>query len=73
MDNNPSPEADKTPEASPDAPFTRFIELDGRSPFHRSFVLRGLLRSPGSSRRRGSAPRDHGECGSSSDFGGNPK
>jgi hypothetical protein len=32
MDNNPSPEADKTPEASPDAPFTRFIELDGRSP-----------------------------------------
>src|SRR5258707_3447203 len=32
MDNNPSPKADKTPEASPDAPFTRFIELDGRSP-----------------------------------------
>jgi len=24
MDNNPSPKADKTPEASPDAPFTRF-------------------------------------------------
>ena len=32
MDNNSSPKADKTPEASPDAPFTRFIELDGRFP-----------------------------------------
>ena len=42
MDNNPSPKADKTPEASPDAPFTRFIELDGRSPVPSQFRTAGL-------------------------------
>jgi AraC family transcriptional regulator len=43
MDNNPSPEADKTPEASPDAPFTRFIELDGRSPVPSQFRTAGTF------------------------------
>lgn len=32
MDKNASPKADKTPETSPEAPFTTFIQLDGRSP-----------------------------------------
>src|SRR5260370_546626 len=43
MDNNPSPKADKTPEASPDAPFTRFIELDGRSPVPSQFRTAGTF------------------------------
>src|ERR1700726_3199554 len=51
MHNNPSPKADETPEASPDAPFTRFIELDGRSPVPSQFRTAGTftitrLRSP---------------------------
>src|SRR5882724_4417431 len=51
MDNNPTPKADKTPEASSDAPFTRFIELDGRSPVPSQFRTAGTftitrLRSP---------------------------
>src|SRR5246127_1727538 len=43
MDNNPSPKADKTPEASPDAPFSRFIELDGRSPVPSQFRSAGTF------------------------------
>src|ERR1700680_1582111 len=43
MDNNPSPKADKTPEASPDVPFTRFIELDGRSPVPSQFRTAGTF------------------------------
>src|ERR1700724_1943667 len=43
MHNNPSPKADKTPEASPDAPFTRFIELDGRSPVPSQFRTAGTF------------------------------
>src|SRR5882672_9648670 len=43
MDNNPSPKADKTPEASPDAPFTRFIELDGKSPVPSQFRTAGTF------------------------------
>src|ERR1700730_3173576 len=45
MHNNPSPKADKTPEASPDAPFTRFIELDGRSPVPSQFRTAGTFTS----------------------------
>src|SRR5712671_3508470 len=43
MDNNPSPKADKTPEASPDVPFTRFIVLDGRSPVPSQFRTAGTF------------------------------
>src|SRR6202023_2737378 len=43
MHNNPSPKADKTPEASTDAPFTRFIELDGRSPVPSQFRTAGTF------------------------------
>jgi AraC family transcriptional regulator len=43
MDNNLSPKADKTPEASPDAPFTKFIELDGRSPVPSQFRTAGTF------------------------------
>jgi hypothetical protein len=39
MDNNPSPK----PEASPDAPLTRFIELDGRSPVPSQFRTAGTF------------------------------
>src|SRR5260370_41884044 len=43
MDNKPSPKADKTPEASPDIPFTRFIDLDGRSPVPWQFRTAGTF------------------------------
>lgn len=42
MDKNASPKADKTSQTSPEAPFTTFIQLDGRSPVPSQF------RSPGS-------------------------
>jgi AraC family transcriptional regulator len=41
MDKNSSPKADKTPQTSPEAPFTTFIQLDGKSPVPSTF------RSPG--------------------------
>src|SRR6201982_2979988 len=41
MDNSASPKADKTPQPSPEAPFTTFIQLDGKSPVPSAF------RSPG--------------------------
>jgi hypothetical protein len=43
MDTNPSPKADKTPEASPDTPFASFIELDGRSPVPSQFRTAGTF------------------------------
>ena len=53
MDKSASPKADKTTQTLPEAPFATFIQLDGKSPFHRHFVLRELLRSFGYSRRLG--------------------
>jgi hypothetical protein len=50
MDNNPSPEADKTPEASPDAPFTRFTHGQrtvGSSQTRRIDARRLRIRSDG--------------------------
>src|SRR5882762_10633374 len=43
MNNIPSPKADKTPEASPDAPSTTFIQLDGRSPVPSQFRTSGTF------------------------------
>src|SRR6202158_1407668 len=43
MDNNFSPKADKTPAASPDAPFTTFIQWDGRSPVPSQFRTPGTF------------------------------
>ena len=48
MDRSASPKADKTPQTSPEAPFTTFIQLDGKSPlpsaFHTpgTFILRDI-------------------------------
>src|SRR5260370_7283841 len=41
MHKNASPRADKSPQTSPEAPFTTFIQLDGRSP------VPSLFRTPG--------------------------
>ena len=41
MHKNTSPNADKSPQTSPEAPFTTFIQLDGRSP------VPSLSRTPG--------------------------
>src|SRR5712692_3494458 len=42
MDNkNASPKADKTPQTSPEAPFTTLIQLDGRSPVPSQFHTPG--------------------------------
>src|ERR1700739_3495725 len=41
MDKSASPKIDKTPQPSPEAPFTTFIQLDGKSPVPSTF------RSPG--------------------------
>jgi hypothetical protein len=41
MDKNPSPKADKTPQTSPEAPFTTFIQLDGKS------AVASQFRTPG--------------------------
>src|SRR6266446_344738 len=43
MDKNPSPKADKTPQTSPEAPFTTFIQLDGRSPVPSQFRTSGTF------------------------------
>src|SRR6266446_7457810 len=42
MDKSASPKAERAPQASPEAPFTTFIQLDGRSPVPSQF------RTPGS-------------------------
>src|SRR6201982_1747097 len=51
MDKNASPKADNTPQTSPEAPFTTFIQLDGKSPVPSQFRVPGTftitrLRSP---------------------------
>jgi AraC family transcriptional regulator len=43
MDKNPSQKADKTPQASPEAPFTTFIQLDGKSPVASQFRTPGTF------------------------------
>ena len=43
MNKNPSPKADKTPQTSPEAPFTTFIQLDGRSPVPSQFRTPGTF------------------------------
>ena len=43
MDRNSSPKADKTPQASPEAPFTTFIQLDGRSTVPSQFRTPGTF------------------------------
>jgi AraC family transcriptional regulator len=43
MDKNASPKADKTPQTSPEAPFTTFIQLDGKSPVPSQFRTPGTF------------------------------
>jgi hypothetical protein len=43
MDKNASPHADKTPRTSPEAPFTTFIQLDGKSPVPSQFRTPGTF------------------------------
>src|SRR5882724_12758142 len=43
MDKNPSPKAAKTPQMSPEAPFTTFIQLDGKSPAPSRFCVPGTF------------------------------
>src|ERR1700681_4119177 len=43
MDKNASPKADKTPQTSLEAPFTTFIQLDGRSPVPSQFRTPGTF------------------------------
>ncbi len=43
MDKNDSPKADKTPQTSPEAPFTTFIQLDGRSSVPSQFRVPGAF------------------------------
>jgi AraC family transcriptional regulator len=43
MEKNTSPKADKTPQMSPEAPFTTFIQLDGRSPVPSQFRAPGTF------------------------------
>ena len=45
MDKNASPKADKSLQTSPEAPFTTFIQLDGKSPVPQ-FRTPVTLRSP---------------------------
>jgi hypothetical protein len=53
MNKSASPKADKTPHTLPEAPFTTFIQLDGKSPVPSAFRTPGTLRSFGYSRRLG--------------------
>ena len=51
MEKNASPKTDKTPQTSPEVPFTTFIQLDGKSPVPSQFRTPGTftitrLRSP---------------------------
>src|SRR5467141_3372729 len=41
MDKSASPKAERTPQASPEAPFTTLIQLDGRSPVPSQFHTPG--------------------------------
>src|SRR6202048_695741 len=43
MDKNASPKADKSPQTSPEAPFTTFIQLDGKSPVPSQFRTPGTF------------------------------
>src|SRR5258708_10965319 len=43
MHKNASPKADKSPQTSPEAPFTTFIQLDGRSPVPSQFRTPGTF------------------------------
>jgi AraC family transcriptional regulator len=43
MNENASPKADKTPQTSPEAPFTTFIQLDGRSAVPSQFRVPGTF------------------------------
>jgi AraC family transcriptional regulator len=43
MDKNSSPKAEKTLQTSPEAPFTTFIQLDGKSPVPSQFRTPGTL------------------------------
>ena len=43
MDKNASPKADKTPQTSPEAPFTTFIQLDGKSTVPSQFRVPGTF------------------------------
>src|SRR6202047_32387 len=43
MNKNPSPKADKTPQTSPEAPFTMFIQLDGKSSVPSQFRTPGTF------------------------------
>jgi len=43
MHKNGSPKADKSPQPSPEAPFTTFIQLDGRSPVPAQFRTPGTF------------------------------
>jgi AraC family transcriptional regulator len=43
MNKDASPKADKTPQTSPESPFTTFIQLDGRSPVPSKFRTPGTF------------------------------
>ena len=43
MDKSASLKADKTPQTSPEAPFTTFIQLDGKSPVPSAFRTPGTF------------------------------
>ena len=43
MDKSASPKADKNPQTSPEAPFTTFIQLDGKSPVPSAFRTPGTF------------------------------
>jgi AraC family transcriptional regulator len=43
MDYNPSPKTDKTPQTSPEVPFTTFIHLDGKSTVPSRFCVPGTF------------------------------
>jgi hypothetical protein len=43
MHKNTSPNADKSPQTSPEAPFTTFIQLDGRPPVPSQFRTPGTF------------------------------
>src|SRR5882724_11789426 len=43
MDKNPSTKSDNTPRTSPEAPFTTFIQLDGKSPVPSQFRTPGTF------------------------------
>jgi hypothetical protein len=43
MGKNPSPKPDNTPQTSSEAPFTTFIQLDGKSPVPSQFRTLGTF------------------------------